>query len=81
MKSIFLLELDTSEPVDPLDDTTLQISLNAITGISTAETMKLLVHLCDTTITTLGDSGSTHSFISTKAACHQHLEPVFHPDL
>jgi hypothetical protein len=81
MKGIFLLELDTPEPVDPLDGTTPHVSLNAINGISTAEIMKLLVHLCNAIITALVDSGSTHSFISTEAACCLHLEPLFRPGL
>jgi hypothetical protein len=81
MKCIFLLELDTPKPINPLDDATPQISLNAITGIFIAETMKLLVHLCDSTVTTLIDSGLTHSFISIEAACRLHLEPLFHSGL
>jgi hypothetical protein len=81
VKGIFLLELDSSEPTDQLDDTTPLISLNAITGIAAIETMKLLVHLGSDTITALVDSGSTHSFISTEAACRLHLDPLFCPDL
>jgi predicted aspartyl protease len=57
------------------------ISLNAITGISMTKTMKLSVQLDADTVTTLVDSGSTHSFISTEAACRLHLEPAFRLDL
>jgi hypothetical protein len=67
IKGIFLLELDTPESTDLLEETTPQISLNAITGISAAETMKLCVQLSDDTIMALVDSGTTHSFISTDA--------------
>jgi hypothetical protein len=81
VKAIFLLELDTPEPPEQLDAKTPLISLNAITRIAAAETMKLLVNIDSATITTLIDSGSTHSFISTKAACRLHLEPLFHPGL
>jgi hypothetical protein len=81
VKGIFLLQLDTSVADDPLDDTTPQISLNTITGISAAETMKLFVQLNPDTVTALVDSSSTHSFISTEVMCRLHLEPVFHPGL
>jgi hypothetical protein len=77
MKGIFLLELNMPEPTDPLDDTVPQISLNAITGISPAETVKLLMHLYNTIVTALIDSGSTHSFISTEVASYLHLEALF----
>jgi hypothetical protein len=76
MKGIFLLEMDTLE-----DDVAPQFSLNAITGILAAKTMKLLVRLCNTTVTALIDSGSTHSFISIEAVSHLHLEPLFQPGL
>jgi hypothetical protein len=81
VKGIFLLELDTPEPIEPLDDTTPLISLNAITGIAAAKMMKLLVHIDSSTVTTLVDSGSTHSFISVEVACHLHLEPLFQSGL
>jgi hypothetical protein len=81
IKGIFLLEMDTPVPDDLLDNTMPQISLNAISGILAAETMKLSVRLGTDTIMALVDSGSTHSFISTKMACCLHLEPVFRPGL
>jgi hypothetical protein len=78
LKGIFLLELDSSEPTDHPDDTMILISLNAFIGIAATETMKLPVHLSSDTITALVDSGSTHSFISTVAIYHLHLDPLFH---
>jgi hypothetical protein len=81
IKGIFLLEMDTSVPDDLLDNTMPQISLNAISGILAAETMKLSVRLGTDTIMAHVDSGSTHSFISTEMACCLHLEPVFRPGL
>jgi hypothetical protein len=81
VKGIFLLELDTPEPLEQLDDTSPLISLHAITGIATAETIKLWVTIASAPITALVDSSSTHSFISTEAACHLHLEPLFRPGL
>jgi hypothetical protein len=81
VKGICLLELDTPEPLEQLDDTSPLISLHAITGIAAAETMKLRVTIASAPITALVDSDSTHSFISTEAACHLHLEPLFRPRL
>jgi hypothetical protein len=81
IKGIFLLEMETPAAVDLMDDTTPQISLNAIMGISTAETMKLFVRLGADTVTSLVDSGSTHLFISTEVASRLHLEPIFRPGL
>jgi hypothetical protein len=43
--------------------------------------MKLRVTIASAPITALVDSGSTHSFISTEAACRLHLEPLFRPKL
>jgi acetyl-CoA carboxylase carboxyltransferase component len=77
MKGVSLLEMDASEHTDELDDATPLISLNAITGIAAVETMKLLVHIQDATVTALVDFGSTHSFVSLDTACHLHLEPLF----
>jgi hypothetical protein len=72
-----LLEVDTLEPVEELDDLVPLISLNAITGIVVVKTMKLLVHIKDVVVAALVDSGSTHSFISLDLAFHLHLEPLF----
>jgi hypothetical protein len=41
--------------------------------------MKLSVRLGTDTVMTLVDSGSMHSFISTKVVCRLHLELVFRP--
>lgn len=52
----------------PFDPEAPMISLSAITGIRTEETMQLRVHLGCHELTALLDSGSTHNFISTGAA-------------
>jgi hypothetical protein len=80
MKGLFLLELDAATP-DNLDEEKPLISLNAITGISAAETMTLHVHLLDSVVEALVDSGSTHSFISADTASRLHLQPVYRPGL
>jgi hypothetical protein len=64
MKGLFLLELESAED-EELDNAQPLISLNAITGISATETMRLQVRLLDTVMEALVDSGSTHSFISS----------------
>jgi hypothetical protein len=63
MKSLFLLELDAATP-DDLDEEKPLLSLNAITGISAAETMALHVHLLDTVVEALVDSGSTFLYLN-----------------
>jgi hypothetical protein len=68
MKCIFLLqmEVDTTLEEQPSEETC--ISLNVITGISSAKTMKLSVHIRDALLHALVDLGSTHSFISELTA-------------
>jgi hypothetical protein len=80
MKGLFLLELDAATP-DDLDEEKPLISLNAITGISATKTMTLHVHLLDSVVEALVDSGSTHSFISADTASRLHLQPVYRPGL
>jgi hypothetical protein len=80
MKGLFLLELDSAEP-DELDNVQPLISLNAITGILAAEMMRLQVHLLDTVMDALVDSGSTHSFISLETASRLHLHPDYRPGI
>jgi hypothetical protein len=80
MKGIILLELDAAVP-DDLDAAQPLISLNTITRISAAKTMKLQVHLLDTIVDALVDSGSTHSFISLEMASRLHLQLDYRPGL
>jgi predicted aspartyl protease len=76
MKGLFLLELESAED-EELDNAQPLISLNAITGILATETMRLQVHLLDTVMEALVDSGSTHSFISLETASRLHLQPDY----
>jgi len=46
------------------------ISLHALTGIRTADTMQVTVRMGNHQFTALLDSGSTHNFISGPAAQH-----------
>jgi hypothetical protein len=81
MKGIFLIQMNEGPTLDQFDDLSPLISLNAITEISAAETMRLVVQITTTTLTTLVDSGSTHSFISVEAASRLHLLPIHRPGL
>jgi hypothetical protein len=80
MKGLFLLELESAED-EELDNAQPLISLDAITGISATETMRLQVRLLDTVMEALVDSGSTHSFISWETASRLHLQPDYRPGI
>lgn len=56
----------TDQP--PYDPDAPLISLSAITGIRTEDTMQIRIRVGDQEFTTLIDSGSTHNFISAPAA-------------
>jgi hypothetical protein len=56
-----------SEP-PPFDPKAPLISLSAITGIRTEDTMQICVRIRDHKFTALIDSGSTHNFITKSAA-------------
>jgi hypothetical protein len=72
MKGIYLLELDTIVPSRDEGGESyaedVEISLHALTGLSTSHTMQLMVCLSKNYIRTLVDSGSTHCFIATNTA-------------
>jgi hypothetical protein len=73
MKGIYLVQMhnnDTTVADDP------RISLHAITGVSLVETMQLQVHIGESLLNALIESGSTHSFIPVLAACQLHLQPL-----
>jgi hypothetical protein len=80
MKGIYLLQMDDSPTTDTKTEDPL-ISLNAITGLSSTDTMQLDARVEDDTLGALIDSGSTHSFISTAAMSRVHLDPLPRPDL
>lgn len=66
-KRLFLLEL-SEEPDEAESADLLQISLCAITGIKSAETMQIVVCIGNRQLRALLDSGSSHNFISDQAA-------------
>jgi hypothetical protein len=81
MKGIYLLQKDDvpGEAAEIGEDPL--ISLNAITGLTAADTMQLDIRVADEPLRALIDSGSTHSFISVAAASRLHLDILPRPDL
>jgi hypothetical protein len=67
---LFSLEIhdddDSLELEDPAEQP--RISLIAIAGVRSRDTMQVLVRFCAVTVTALLDSGSTHNFVSAPAA-------------
>jgi len=86
-KGLYLMELDDDTPVEdaaveessPTDD--VEISIHALTGIKTADTMHLATSVAGTSIRALVDSGSTHSFIAADTARRLGLQPAPCPSL
>ena len=74
---LFFLDLskeDEAEDVAPLvnlDDPT--ISLLAIAGVRTGDTMQLRINLGGVSLLALLDSGSTHNFVAAEAAARTSL--------
>jgi hypothetical protein len=67
MKDVYLLQMDDSPTSNIEGNDDPLISLNAITGLSSTETMQLHVQITEAMLTALVDSGSTHTFISVVA--------------
>jgi hypothetical protein len=69
MRGIYLLEMDdecSPEGADVPEE--MEVSLHAITGVSTGNTMQLAVQAAHHTIAALVDSGSTHCFVAPDTA-------------
>jgi hypothetical protein len=58
---------DITPPLDPLK-VELVISLNALTGFSAPETLKLISYIKNRKVIILVDTGSTHNFIHRRIA-------------
>jgi hypothetical protein len=63
-----------AEPVEATEAVNPHISLNAIAGIRTSETMQVHLQLGGASLLALLDSGSTHNFISKEAAACTSLQ-------
>ena len=78
---IFLLDLAAAEDDDDseTDEATPgepQISLHAIAGVRTSETMQMRLTMGGTSLLALIDSGSTHNFIAEEAAARASLPSI-----
>jgi hypothetical protein len=79
MKGVFLMELTEEYPTDLADD--LGISLHALTGLSSANTMQLMITIAGTKLCALVDLGSTHTFIHDVVVHSLGLDIVHQPRL
>ncbi|KAM3243961.1 hypothetical protein ACQJBY_055715 [Aegilops geniculata] len=77
---IFLLDLapdddndDTASAIDDASPADPRISLHAISGVRTSETMQMHITLGGVSLLALIDSGSTHNFIAEEAAARATL--------
>jgi hypothetical protein len=69
MRNIYLLDMgDEWSPEGADVPEEMEVSLHAITGVSTGNTMQLAVHVAHHTIAALVDSGSMHCFITLATA-------------
>jgi hypothetical protein len=77
MKGIYLLQLydDTLANELVLADNP-SISLNAIIGLASTDTMQVAARVADHTLGALIDLGLTHSFISASVIPRLHLDPL-----
>jgi len=74
---LFVMEVESRDDDDGPEEIDVekpsQISLHAIAGVRTCDTMQLNVQLGRVTVTALLDSGSTHNFMSKADAHHTGL--------
>lgn len=85
MRGIFLLEVDgetsATDIGDPTETDGVEVSVIALTGITTASTMQLGVHVNGSTLRALVDTGSTHCFIASSTARRLGLLPNTRPGM
>jgi hypothetical protein len=81
MKGMYLMELDDEAPVndvvveDSTFDNDVEISLIALIGYKTSDTMHLVTTVMGASLQALVDLGSTNSFITTDTTYHLVLTP------
>jgi hypothetical protein len=80
MKRVFLMELTEDDDPSVLTDN-LGISLHALTGIPSANTMQLMINMAGNKLHALVDSGSTHTFIHDAAIHRLGLDIMHQPGL
>jgi hypothetical protein len=80
MKHVFVMELDDQEDPEVMAED-LGISLHALTDLSGASMMQLMFTIAGTTIQTLVDFGSTHTFIHDAVVDRLGMQITYKPDL
>ena len=82
MRGIYFMDMEDDE-ADPNSDTdgSPEVSIHAMTGISTGNTMLLDITVSQEPLVALIDSGSTHCFMSTTTAERLGLQPTPRPGL
>jgi hypothetical protein len=77
-KGIYLLEMDGDDFAGDIfvDDSNIEISLNTLSSMSTGQTMRLGVAMCNQSLIALVDSGSTHCFMAEHVARQLDLRPI-----
>ena len=82
MRGIYFMDMEDNE-ANPNSDTdgSPEVSIHAMTGISTGDTMLLDITVSQEPLVALVDSGSTHCFMSTTTAERLGLQPTLCPGL
>jgi hypothetical protein len=77
MRGIYLLDVsDDEHHDDDIIDNEAKISLHALSGANTAETMRLPLSVQDQALITMIDSNSTHYFMVARVARRLNLTPT-----
>jgi hypothetical protein len=80
MKRVFVMELDDRDDPESVAEG-IGISLHALTGLSGANTMQLIVSIGDTNLHALVDSRSMHTFIQDEVVHCLGMTITFHSGL
>jgi hypothetical protein len=80
MKRVFIMELDEQDDPESVAEDR-GISLHALTGLSSTNTMQLIVSIGGTQLCTLVDSRSAHTFIHDKVVHRLGMAIMFPPGL
>ncbi|XP_071685220.1 uncharacterized protein [Lolium perenne] len=80
-KRLFMCYIDGDDTYDDDDTSEMEVSLNALTGINSANTMQLRVMVHGVELLALVDSSSTHNFIAEEAAARVGIDIIQRPDM
>jgi len=81
MRGIYIMDMEEDADSSLDSDGAPEVSIHAMTGITTGDTMLLSTTVSQTPFIALVDSGSTHCFMSTTTAGHLGLRPTPRPGL